>query len=72
MLILSFILLALSVVTEHTPPPAIIVLVSQLNHDAEALMVTTEKLSKRGFTTIPMEAAKLKTVEKATFLRSAE
>ena len=55
--------LALSVVTEHTPPPAIIVLVSQLNHDAETLMVTIEKLSKRGFTTIPMEAAKLRTGE---------
>ncbi len=48
--------LALSVVTEHTPSPAIIVLVSQLNHDAEALMVTIEKLSRRGFTTIPIEA----------------
>jgi len=33
--------------------------VSQLNHDAEALMVITEKLSRRGFTTIPIEAAKL-------------
>jgi hypothetical protein len=51
--------LALTVATEHTPPPAIIALVSQLNHDAEALMVITEKLSKRGFTTIPIEAAKL-------------
>lgn len=50
--------LALSVVIEHTLPPAIIVLVSQLNHDAEALMVITEKLSRRGFTTIPIEAAK--------------
>ena len=51
--------LALSQVAEHIPPPAVIVLVSQLNHDAEALLVTTEKLSKRGFTTIPVEAAKL-------------
>jgi len=47
--------LALSVVIEHTPSPAIIVLVSQLNHDAEALLVITEKLSRRGFTTIPIE-----------------
>ncbi len=44
--------------TRHVPPPAIIVLVSQLNHDAEALLVTSEKLSKRGFTTISVEAAK--------------
>jgi len=51
--------LALSQVTEHTPPPATIVLVSQLNHDAEALLVTTEKLSKRGFTTIPIEGRKM-------------
>jgi hypothetical protein len=47
--------LALTVATEHTPPPAIIALVSQLNHDAQALGVITEKLSKRGFTTIPIE-----------------
>jgi len=47
--------LALSRTTKHVPLPAIIVLVSQLNHDAEALLVTTEKLSKRGFTTIPIE-----------------
>jgi len=45
--------------TRHTPLPAIIVLVSQLNHDAEALLVATEKLSRRGFTTIPIQAAKL-------------
>ena len=47
--------LALSLATEHAPAPAIIVLVSQLNHDAEALLVTTEKLSKRAFTTIPVK-----------------
>jgi len=47
--------LALSLAMRHTPPPAIIVLVSQLNHDAEALLVTTEKLSRRGFATIPVE-----------------
>ncbi len=51
--------LALSQATEHVPLPAIIVLVSQLNHDAEALMVTTEKLSKRGFTTIPYPLKRL-------------
>ncbi len=51
--------LALSQVTKRVPPPAIIVLVSQLNHDAEALVVTTEKLAKRGFTTIPVEGRKM-------------
>ncbi len=47
--------LALSSVTEHAPARAIIVLISQMNHDAEALQVTTEKLSKREFTIIPIE-----------------
>jgi len=50
--------LALSQVTEHIPPPAIIVLVSQLNHDAEALLVTGERLTRRGFATLSTEAAK--------------
>jgi len=50
--------LALSTVIEHTPPPATILLVSQLNHDAEALPVTLEKLSMRGFTTIPIRASR--------------
>jgi len=40
--------------TERVPAPAAVVLVSRLNHDAEAVMVTTEKLSKRGFTTLPL------------------
>jgi uncharacterized protein (DUF58 family) len=40
--------------TERVPAPATVVLVSRLNHDAEAVMVTTEKLSKRGFTTLPL------------------
>lgn len=47
--------LAISLVTEHTPAPAIIVLVSQLNHDAEALPIVTEKLMKRGFTTLYLD-----------------
>ncbi len=50
--------LALLQVTEHIPSPAIIVLVSQLNHDAEALLVTGERLTRRGFTTLSTEAAK--------------
>jgi uncharacterized protein (DUF58 family) len=48
---------ALSAVTREAPSPAMIFLVSQLNHDAEAIMVTAEKLAKRRFTTIPVEAA---------------
>jgi hypothetical protein len=50
--------LALLRIAEHIPPPAIIVLVSQLNDDAEALLVTGEKLTRRGFTTLSLEAAK--------------
>lgn len=54
--------LALSLATEHTPPPpAIIVSVTQLNHDIEALLVTADKLSKRGFTTITIETTKQQT-----------
>ncbi|MBA7681899.1 hypothetical protein ES703_90241 [subsurface metagenome] len=47
--------LALSLAAEHAPARAIIVLISQMNHDAEALLVTTEKLSRREFTIIPIE-----------------
>jgi hypothetical protein len=50
-------ILALSRTTKHVIPPAIIVLVSQMNHDAEALLVTNERLSKRGFTTVPVALA---------------
>ncbi len=50
--------LALSSVTKRTPPPAVIVIVSQLNHDTEALAVTLDKMSRRGFTPIPIETAK--------------
>ncbi len=46
--------IALSSVAEHTPAPAMIVLISPLNHDAEAVMITTEKLAKREFATIPL------------------
>ena len=48
--------MALSATTKQTPAPAIIFLVSQLNHDAEAIMTTAEKLSRRKFTTIPIDA----------------
>lgn len=47
--------LALASVTSRVPAPAMIMLVSQLNHDAEAILVTAEKLAKRMFTTIPIE-----------------
>ena len=50
--------IALSQVAEHTPPPAIIILVSQLNHDAEALLITSEKLARRGFTTLRLDTIK--------------
>ncbi|HEX74233.1 MAG TPA: DUF58 domain-containing protein [Dehalococcoidia bacterium] len=50
--------LALSTVAKYAPSPAIIILVSQLNHDTEALTITTERLSKRGFTSIPVESAR--------------
>jgi len=50
--------IALSSATENTPVPAMIVLVSQLNHDAEALLVTTEKLSRREFTTILIDTTR--------------
>ena len=48
--------IALSSVAKQAPSPATIVLISQANHDAEALLVTTEKLSRREFTTIPIAA----------------
>jgi uncharacterized protein (DUF58 family) len=47
--------LALTEVTELTPAPAMIFLISSLNHDAEAVLVTTEKLSRRSFTTVPVD-----------------
>ena len=49
--------IALSSVTANVPPPAMIVMVSQLNHDAEALLITAEKLAKREFATLPLQGA---------------
>jgi uncharacterized protein (DUF58 family) len=46
---------ALSAVTGRVPAPATIFLVSQLNHDAEAVLVATEKLARRKFTVVPVE-----------------
>ena len=48
--------LALASVTRQVPAPAMILLVSQLNHDAEAILVTAEKLARRRFTTVPVES----------------
>jgi hypothetical protein len=49
--------LALAATSKKVPPPAMILLVSQLNHDAEAVLVITEKLSKRHFSCMPVETA---------------
>jgi hypothetical protein len=49
--------LAILQVSEQISSPVIMVLVSQLNHDAEALMVTGERLTRKGFTIVNMEAA---------------
>jgi uncharacterized protein (DUF58 family) len=48
--------ITLAATTREAPTPAMIFLVSQLNHDAEAILVTAEKLSRRKFTTIPVDA----------------
>ena len=45
---------ALRLVTTKVQAPAVILLISQLNHDAEAVLVNIEKLSKRQFTTISL------------------
>jgi uncharacterized protein (DUF58 family) len=46
---------ALSLVTEHAPARAVIVLISEMNHDAEALLIGAEKLSRRDFTVVPIK-----------------
>jgi uncharacterized protein (DUF58 family) len=47
--------LALAAATGRVTPPATIFLVSRLNHDAEAILVATEKLARRKFTIVPVE-----------------
>jgi uncharacterized protein (DUF58 family) len=47
--------IALSSTTEQVPAPATILFISQLNHDAEVIRVISEKLSRRRFTTVPLE-----------------
>ena len=48
--------IALSRTTKGVPAPATILLVSPLNHDAEAVKIITDKLTRRKFTTVPVEA----------------
>ena len=48
---------ALEKEAKGTSPPATIIVVSLLNHDAEALSVTLENMRKRGYNTIRVEAA---------------
>jgi hypothetical protein len=47
--------IALSSTTRQVPAPATILIVSQLNHDAEAIKVISDKLSKRRYNTVPVE-----------------
>lgn len=46
--------LAMIAATRKVSAPAMILLVSQLNHDAEAVLVTAEKLARMRFTTLPV------------------
>lgn len=48
--------IALSRTAKGVPAPATILLVSPLNHDAEAIKIITEKLSRRKFTTVAVKA----------------
>jgi len=47
---------ALASVTKQVPAPAMILLISQLNHDTEALLVNTERLSRSNYTTMALQA----------------
>jgi hypothetical protein len=47
--------IALSDTTKHVPAPATILLISQLNHDAESISIMSEKLSRRKYTTVPID-----------------
>ena len=46
--------LALAETAKHIASPGTILLISQMNHDAEAIKVITSKLTKRAFKTVPM------------------
>ena len=49
--------LALTGTARQVPAPAMILLISQLNHDVEAVLVTGEKLARRKYTTLPVAVA---------------
>ncbi|MFA5307910.1 MAG: DUF58 domain-containing protein [Dehalococcoidales bacterium] len=48
---------ALAAVTRDTPAPAMIFVVSQFNHDAEAILVNTEKLAGKNYSVVPVASA---------------
>ncbi|MFC2019131.1 DUF58 domain-containing protein [Chloroflexota bacterium] len=48
---------ALAQVTKRLPPPGVVLLVSKLNHDVEAVPVITHRLSRRGFSIMPVAAS---------------
>ncbi len=52
---------ALSLVAEKTPAPAMIVMVSHLNHDAEAALMSGEKLARKDFTMLMLQGTGEKT-----------
>ena len=47
--------IALASTTKQVPAPATILLISQLNHDAEVISVISDKLSRRRYNTVPVE-----------------
>jgi uncharacterized protein (DUF58 family) len=47
---------ALSKTAARVPPPAVIAVLSNHNHDAEALLVTLHKLEKQGYRTMKVES----------------
>jgi hypothetical protein len=48
---------ALTTVTRNTPAPAMIFVISQFNHDTEAILVNTEKLAARNYSVVPIASA---------------
>jgi hypothetical protein len=47
---------ALATATKRAPTPAIIFIISGLNHDTEAILINMEKLARRNFTTVRIES----------------
>jgi hypothetical protein len=48
---------ALAAVTHDTPAPAMIFLISQFNHDTEAILVNAEKLALKNYNVLPVASA---------------